>query len=104
IQRFPGVAHAAVMITADTTRSIGRKQEPTATVEISTQDEAEPDRKLVDAAAAVVAGSTAGLKPANVNVVVNGTHMPTVPSDVSAGGLAGGNSQLELIQKHEQYR
>lgn len=103
IQRFPGVENAAVMINPEARRSISHNTEPTATVEISTVDGEDGGKQLVDAAAATVSGSTSGLKTANVQVIVNGIHMRTGSTDISAGGLAGAETQLELQQRHEAY-
>jgi flagellar biosynthesis/type III secretory pathway M-ring protein FliF/YscJ len=101
IQHFPNVEHAAVMINAETRRSIGHNTEPSATVEISTANGEEAGKQLVDAAAATVVGSTPGLKTSNVQVIINGIHMRTGSSDLASG--MGAETQLELQQKHEEY-
>ena len=104
IQRWAGVEHAAVMITAAERRSIGQKAEATATVDITMANGDEPDKRLIEAAAATVAGSTPGMQAKNVMVVVNGVHRPTGQGDLASGGGAGSMSLLETIQLHEQHR
>jgi flagellar biosynthesis/type III secretory pathway M-ring protein FliF/YscJ len=102
IRRFPGVRDAAVMIDPNSQRRIGDSFSASAMVYITMkQVGAKPGKQLVEAAAAVVSGSHAGMTPSNVTVVVDG--VPQRVLDPNSDMALGGDESLEIIQAHERW-
>ena len=97
-----GVAKADVFIDPTRSRGIGGDDvQPTASINIQLEENAKESRKLVDAAAALLLGSQAGLTPNHIAVIVNGVsqHVHDSQSDETADG----SEQLERIEKAEKY-
>src|SRR5436190_9466663 len=84
ISLFPDVEQADVVIDPTKKFHIGNSIEPSATVTITMRDGA-PARQVAEAAASVVAGAQAGLRPSHINVIVNG--VPQRIRDASDGSL-----------------
>ena len=105
IRAFPGVRNATVLIDNSSKRSFGdAAREPTATVHIQTQGRGESSHKrLVEAAADVVAGAVSGMKRTSVHVVVDGaSHSPRDTADGPTGGSRA-EQYVEGVQWGERY-
>lgn len=97
-----GVAKAYVVIDPTSVRRIDGNIEPSATVSITLEDTGVRDRqKLVDAAAALLAGSQAGLAHNRITVVVNGVVQRV--HDAERDDLASSSDQLEYRERNESY-
>ncbi len=102
IRNFPGVSAAEVMIDPTSERHIGGGRNPVASVQITLRDiSAKPDKKLVQAAAATVAGAQSGLAMSKINVVVNGVSYPVTDRD--APGSFDGEELLAQQQAAERF-
>jgi flagellar M-ring protein FliF len=99
IGRYPGVRGAAVTLDAKPQRRIGSDVKPTAAVSVQMKSGQQPSKQLVEAIAAYVAGSTAGLKRSDVNVIIDGR--PHRVRDAQEDPLASGGDILEMLQGHE---
>ena len=105
IRAFPGVRNATVLIDNTAKRSFGdASREPTATVHIQTHGRGDNSpKKLVQAAADVVAGAVSGMKSNNVHVVIDGaSHTPRDAAN-GPGGANSAESYVEGIQWGERY-
>jgi flagellar biosynthesis/type III secretory pathway M-ring protein FliF/YscJ len=103
IEGMKGVASAQVMIDSTGRRDIGAGDvEPSSSVNITLEEGVADAQKLVDAAAALVAGSQAGLKPSHVSVIVNGVLQKV--RDPSSDPLADASEQLHTRQQDELYQ
>jgi flagellar biosynthesis/type III secretory pathway M-ring protein FliF/YscJ len=101
IRRFPGVRDAAVMIDPNSQRRIGDSFSASAMVYITMkQAGAKPGKQLVEAAAAVVAGSHAGMTPSDVTVVVDGVPQRVVDPN---SDMVNSDESLDIIQSHERW-
>jgi flagellar biosynthesis/type III secretory pathway M-ring protein FliF/YscJ len=98
IGNFPSVASADVIIDPTSTMRIEGNVEPTATVNITMQEGARPNQKLVDAAADAVSGAVAGMNSNGIKVVINGMAQRVHDTQ---DALSSGSSQLELLQQYE---
>ena len=98
IGNLPDVQSAQVSIDPTQKRQIGATTptESTASVNIQMKPGIKAGRRLVEAAARIVAGAQSGLALKNVQVVVNGAYHP-----VSEEGYAGGY-ELERRQEEEE--
>lgn len=101
IRLFPGVQQAQVMIDPTSKGSIGKRIEPSASVNITMREGAGSARKVAEAAAAVVSGAQASLTPGRINVVVNGNPQP-IRAPGGAGDLGGSEEQLENLLWHKK--
>src|SRR6185437_10650488 len=100
IGEWPGVARADVIIDATNEVRVEGSIEPSATVNIATQDGRKAPQKMVDAAADAVSGAVAGLKPGRIKVVVNGYAQRTHGANDT---ITTGSDQLELVQQNEAW-
>ena len=102
IRTWQGVNGAQVFVNPLNQRVIGGRGnlEATASVNLDVRPDAQV-RHLVDAAAATVASTVAGLKVANVSVIVNGR--PHRARDAQHGDALAGAEQYEIIQSREEH-
>lgn len=100
ISEWPGVARADVIIDATNEVRVEGSVEPSATVNITTQDGRNAPQKMIDAAADAVSGAVAGLKPGRIKVVVNGYAKRTHGANDT---ITNGSDQLELVQQNEAW-
>lgn len=100
IRSWPGVEAATVIIDPSEKRSLsGVGTEPRATIAIQMKDKTASPVKVVQAAAAAVAGANAGLPIGNIAVTVNGMRQRVDdPSDQMAMGMG---TYMEWKQKQE---
>ncbi len=103
IGRFPGVRSAVVVIDPSSKRRIGETYRASAMVYVTMKQQgAKPGKQLVEAAAACVAGSQAGMSRANVTVVVDGIKQRISELNEIDGGI-GGSELLDSIAANERY-
>lgn len=103
IKRFPGVKDATVVIDPTSKRRIGETFRASAMVYITMKQQGgKPGKQLVEAAAACVAGSQAGMSKANVTVVVDGISQRVSDLNEIDAGL-GGSEVLDSIAANERY-
>jgi flagellar biosynthesis/type III secretory pathway M-ring protein FliF/YscJ len=101
MRRMPGVRNAVVVI--DPTRERGPNAvEPSAMVNLTLRSNDRPDRRLVNAAADIVAGAVANMKRDRVKVVINGQSYRVQSLD-DTGATASGDEYLDQVQRGEQY-
>ncbi len=103
LSKFPNVSNAQVMIDPTEERIIGAGGgiQPSATVYLSMRDGVKPDKKLVYAAADVVAGAQAGLPRDRVAVIVDGVSYPVKSKgDDGFGGMD--DDFIQLTQMYER--
>lgn len=99
---WPGVLDANVIIDSTERRTFTNPVQPKATINIKTRDGRRPEKKLVMAAADLVAGAQSGLDRGRVTVIVNGVSFPM--HDQGADSVAAGGGELiELRQQYEEY-
>jgi len=105
IRGFPGIRNATVMIDSTTKRALGDSaRQPSATVNIQTKSSGDkPGKKLIAAAADVVSGAVSGLTRGRINVIIDGASYTVQDRDVENGGLAGGDSWMELLKEGERH-
>lgn len=99
IGHMPGVVQADVVIDTSNARHIGADVEPTATANVLVEDSQKDPQQLVDAAAALLAGSQSGLHYNHITVIVNGQvqHVRDPVND----SFSGGAEQLALKKRYE---
>jgi flagellar biosynthesis/type III secretory pathway M-ring protein FliF/YscJ len=103
LSKFPNVSAAQVMIDPTQERIIGSGAgiQPSATVYLSMRDGIKPDKKLVYAAADVVAGAQAGLPRDRVAIIVDGVSYPVRAKEEDGfGGMD--DDIIQLTQMHER--
>ncbi|MGE5609140.1 MAG: flagellar M-ring protein FliF C-terminal domain-containing protein, partial [Bacillota bacterium] len=101
MRRWKEVRDAVVII--DPTRERGPNGvEPSAMVNLTLRSSEKPERRLVNAAANVVAGAVANLKCERVKVVINGQSYRVQSLD-DTGATASGDEYLDQVQRGEQY-
>lgn len=105
IRQFPNVRDAAVVVDRNTRRRIGEEVSASAVVQITTKTPTEPpNKRLVEAAAAVVTGAHVGMARANVSVIIDGvSQRPDDASDGGGDGSIGGSDILDAIAKSERF-
>lgn len=102
IRGFPDVADANVIIDATDHRGFGDKAiRPSATINIKMREGRRANKKLVMAAADMVAGSQAGLDRGRIKVVVNGVSYPVQPDGPDS--IGGGDELVDIRQMNEAY-
>jgi flagellar biosynthesis/type III secretory pathway M-ring protein FliF/YscJ len=102
ISMFPDVEFAEVVIDPTKKFHIGNSVEPSAIVTITMREGAPAGaRQVADAAASVVVGAQAGMRPSRVNVTVNGVPQRIrEPGDNTVAGA--GDDQFELVASFEK--
>ncbi|HEY8668985.1 MAG TPA: flagellar M-ring protein FliF C-terminal domain-containing protein, partial [Tepidisphaeraceae bacterium] len=100
IRNFPNVSNAAVIIDPTADRRIGTDLQPSATIDIQMRNNDKPAKKLVEAAADVVAGAQSGLARSRVKVIVNGASYSI--HDKDADGSFESSDLIELVQQNER--
>jgi flagellar biosynthesis/type III secretory pathway M-ring protein FliF/YscJ len=103
LRAVPGVRGARVVIDNKQKRSFGEgDREPTAVVQLQTNDPAKSQKKLAEVAANVVAGAVSGLRRSRVNVIIDGASYDV--RDKGGDDFAGGADEvMEAIQTGERY-
>lgn len=100
ISRWPGVKSATVMIDGTKKLNPSRSIQPTAAIAISLKSGEQPNKKLADAAANLLAGAQAGLAGDNVKVTINGQAIARGNKD----GLFGDGDNVILKAKADAER
>lgn len=101
MRHWAGVRDAVVVI--DPTRERGPNGvDPSAMVNLTLRSNEKPDRRLVNAAADIVAGAVANMNRDRVKVVINGQSYRVQSLD-STGATASGDEYLDQVQRGEQY-
>ncbi|MEZ0263840.1 MAG: hypothetical protein ACAI43_03865 [Phycisphaerae bacterium] len=105
LRAFPGVRNATVMIDATSRRAFGdAARQPSATVNLQTKNPGDkPSKKLIEGAAATVAGAVSGLQRSRINVVIDGASYNVADRDPEAGGSANGDSWMDLLKEGERH-
>ncbi|HEV7300454.1 MAG TPA: hypothetical protein VGN72_13890 [Tepidisphaeraceae bacterium] len=102
IREFPGVRSAMVLVDVNKKRIIGQSSPSSATVQITTNNPGQQaNKKMVEAAAAVVAGAHAGMQRANIVVVVDGVSQRVGDASDEAG--LSGSDILDAIAASERF-
>jgi len=105
LRGFPGVRNATVMIDATHRRAFGdAARQPSATVNLQTKEPGgKASKRLIEGAAATVAGAVSGLQRSRINVIIDGASYNVADRDPEAGGLANGDSLFDLIKEGERH-
>jgi flagellar M-ring protein FliF len=101
---WPGVREAVVVINNDKRKPFGDPTvQPTASVNLKMKRPGErADNRLIGAAADTVSGAVSGMIRSKVNVVIDGASH-RVPEKDGDGGIAGGDTWMELVKDHERH-
>lgn len=102
VSNFPGIEHATVFISSPEPRGLGAAaRKPTANVTVHTRSGVSLSQETVNSLADLVAGSTAGLDPADVRIIdsAKGRRYRAQSEDDMA---AGASTYLEHVIKVEQ--
>jgi flagellar biosynthesis/type III secretory pathway M-ring protein FliF/YscJ len=105
LRGFPNVRNATVMIDATNRRAFGdAARQPSATVNLQTKSPGDkPSKKLINGAAATVAGAVSGLQRSRINVVIDGASYNVADNDPENGGMANGDSWMDLLKEGERH-
>lgn len=102
IRGWPGVADANVIIDSTERRGFGPNSiKQSATISIKMREGRRADKKIVMAAADMVAGSQAGLDRGRIRVVVNGISYPV--QDEGEDSFGGADELVDVRQRNEAY-
>lgn len=102
LRNFPNVRSAMVVIDNTVKRSFGSdNRQPSATVNLQTKNPGEKaSKRLVNAAADVIAGAVSGLARSRVNVIVDGASYNAADKD---GDSISGDGWMDLVKEAERY-
>ena len=104
LRNFPHVQNAVVLIDPTSRRGIGEGGNvfPTASVNLEMKPGQKADRKLVNAAADLVAGAVSNLSRSHVNVIVDGATWKIHEADDSDGG-GESDGYIARVQEGERH-
>ena len=102
MREWQGVRDARVVINAAQKRAFGEADvSPSATVNLRMKNPGQkPDKRLIESAAATVAGAVAGMSRSRVNVIVDGASHNV--GDKEDGGV-NGDSWMDLVKEGERH-
>lgn len=102
LRGFPGIRNATVLIDSTNRRAFGEQnRQPSATVNLQTKSPGEKaNKRLIQAAADVVAGAVSGMQRSRVNIVVDGASYNAHDRDSDS---AAGDTWMDMVKEGERY-